>query len=431
MQNSVMVNLEGFGNVRVSEVEYTSEQLITAFTEQMNTMRGILDNQDNSSVTLAANYDKLVQAAGVLGGIAKQGVTVQLSSFSYQDYLTPQMVTDLNTVLKFMAASGIDPSGGTNLSPAQKAAAMLMWKNNAGYGLASALIDGSLQIGKLPINLDGTDPTTGQSIYTWIDLSPTKTLQSMIETEYVKTANDVISTQLLTMKNALNISTTIVSTLTDLQNLHNNLTINFPGNPNLPDGATFTPPAYTGGFPITQTSMQTYIQDYENAANAYFSPTGSSVPQPVVAAGISTTRWLSDYQTLKDFLAQLNAFQAANPNLDELTSVQPLVTTLNSVISDIDNALANNGNVPLTAMQAWIMDNYNKAFVDTGGTPNQGIIQSNLSTAMLNAQNLNQMNKQNVQASIQIFEQFYKSSAAMLKLLSKLIVDFATGTQGA
>lgn len=503
MQNSVMMALPGYGNVQVSEVEYTSTQLIQSYVPLMASIKSVLDHPTDD----ATDYASLVADANSLGLLAKSGVTISLGSFSYQDYFTSQMVQDFNKVLKYMLAAGIDPSVNPNsISPSQKTKALETWRNMGGFGLQAALIDGSLLVGQIPVQetyIDANGEVQTKTVF--FSTSPTRTFQSMVETEYVQTANNIIQKQLTTMQNALNVSTSILSTLTDLQNIQNNLQVNpvsppfippsqntptvvltttdvveppppppFPGNdqplaPGLqvivfrdqgqnylqwPLGGghgsgqiIFTSdieppgintPAHTHVISIDpphqivvanwsgQFDPNSYIPVYEAAVNAYFFP--NPIPlggppiqfsNPVALANL-VTRWQTDYNDLQDYLDQLD------PTGTQRTTLNTLANNIASVLNDISNSITNGGGAA-GGLSHWVLDN-NNTTIGTGGPTGIGAIQNNMSSAVLNAQNLNQTNKQQVQANLQVFQQFYQSTAAIMTLLSKLIVDFGTGT---
>lgn len=96
-----------------------------------------------------------------------------------------------------------------------------------------------------------------------------------------------------------------------------------------------------------------------------------------------------------------------------------LVTNLGTTVSTTPNSTAKVG------VRSWIMDNYH-TFASPEAT-SAGKIQQNITNAITAAQSTNDAQKEEVRNSLLVFEQFYKSAAAVLTSLSQLIVKMAQG----
>lgn len=107
----------------------------------------------------------------------------------------------------------------------------------------------------------------------------TRSLQAMIELDYVRAGNELIFNKMTTLQSQLQTTKDVLNTLGGLQNIHNQVVINNPGS------FTSITQFNWGGGPESSLTQTAYEQAYLKAASAYYSqpispilttPTGSS-----------------------------------------------------------------------------------------------------------------------------------------------------------
>lgn len=208
-----------------------------------------------------------------------------------------------------------------------------------------------------------------------------QSVQSLIELAYIRTANEVLENALSGLEDAITVSKAIITTLNSLQQEKNKLVITAKG----------PLPAYNEG-------------NYEELASAFF---GSAII-PTIDPTFNPATVSSLKATLDAQLAQLNGLTGgsllADPNSIYNTALQ--------VSTDI-------GADPTF----WLLDNYNQA--QTPGASNAGKFQTNLTTAITAAQTLNDQQKEEVRRYLFVFEEYYKSAAALLSKITQILERIA------
>lgn len=205
-------------------------------------------------------------------------------------------------------------------------------------------------------------------------------LQAMVELLYIKAGNDLLEGSLNALGQQVISTRDVLATLSDLQTLHNQLTIT--------NRSGFDPNAYSTS------------DDYSNAASGYFS-------------GISPTVNLSPTA-----LAQYDALKAALQNqLEILSGFDPtqvgvansLLTRTRQVLQDISDNSA----------EDWVMDNYETP------SPDSGQFQTNITFAINSAQSLSSTQQEQVRSFMFVFEEFYKSASAIQSALKEIMTHMA------
>lgn len=219
--------------------------------------------------------------------------------------------------------------------------------------------------------------------------------QALIELAYVQTANEVLSSSMASLENALGTTQKVMDTLTGLQNLHNKITVSGKGS--------LDPSAYQG------TSAE-----YQAAASGFF---GTPLVPSFTGAG---AQFNSDIKRLKANLtseiAQLSGF---TPLVNGQLDPNSLLAKCKAILTD----LAGIENSP-AKQAAWVLDNYD-ALTGTTGSASAGKIQQNLTNAITAGQSLNDTQKQTVQQYLFLFEEYYKSASSVLQAISQLISKMA------
>jgi len=232
------------------------------------------------------------------------------------------------------------------------------------------------------------------------------TLQAFIELVYVQTANDLLVSQMGSLQQLLNTTQGAMDTLTQIQNLHNLVTVKSKGT-----------------FGAGYISANQSVKGYTSAASAFF---GTPVSVSVSFAAVSG---------LAGFQAQMNSIKSQlKTEISVLTSTTPIVSATgkvdsNSLLAKLRLVLAdiNRTSAGTTAAGAvnWVTDNYNKSA--TAGVVSAGLIQQNITNAITAGQSLNTTQTESVRNYLNLFEQYYKSASAVLQAISQIIQKMADG----
>lgn len=367
------------------EVDTTSEyignlftQYIDVFAEVYNKPLGTPATSTTAAVPAAAltdtDYQDLQEAYQQLVLLA-QGI--QLPGESNVQRLNFQMAVSLDTLFKTLSVNGLDTlfqGAGASLTPAQQVAALQQWWNLAPAGLGNS-IQSAL--------------TAGQS---W------QSIQAMIELDFVKQGNDLISSQLSGLQTQLNNTQTAVQLLTQLQNLYNEVT---PANP-----GTFATPSGTG-----DTFVRNYISEGTNGSGSF---TGFNNPIQVQSTATTT-----DQTTFTGLQQQIQSLITSTLAAAGYTATDPqyqgsLAQQLQTVLNDTNQAT-----------------NLNSYIVDSQGATTQSGVQASgqygrdLANAEVAAQSINTQQQQQVNQALYVFEEFYQSAAGMLTSITQIIQNMA------
>jgi hypothetical protein len=264
--------------------------------------------------------------------------------------------------------------------------------------------------------------------------SPAQTLQSMLEIEFVGAGNAQMAGKMDFLQDALALSRQVLTSLTAVQNLANQIQVNnrlpeyiLPS----PTTTTTTTNPITGE--VTTTTVDIGILDYRKlykaSASAYFSQIfPSAVPIATAAAKL--------LQAKQDLWNQMLDLEAASP-VNTRDTKGTLANAIYLVVKDISTAfngivMANNPNLQtelFEAVKTWIIDNQDIRIDGFEGPTHAGEIQDRITAAISSAQNLEEGQRENVRRFLFIFQQFYKSAAAMITLLGQLFDKINKGIE--
>lgn len=125
---------------------------------------------------------------------------------------------------------------------------------------------------------------------------------------------------------------------------------------------------------------------------------------------------------------QLVTLRAQTP-ASALNNPNTLLARMSAVYLDIKNnfAVSTHSSIgsQFIGFQSWALDNYNKRNSLTGNLA--GSIQQDITFAVTAGQNLNDTQQQQVQSSLFLFEEYYKSASALLTKISQIIERMAQG----
>ncbi len=211
--------------------------------------------------------------------------------------------------------------------------------------------------------------------------------------------------------------------------------INIPVNPNnnsFPNGTG----AYYGTAPTDQFNMRSgynlptptqwgaYLRDgVQFSYSSFVQQLEDTFGQPVNPAPNFTQDDVVAFERLRDEInEQIITLEAVTPTTPEGTVDQEsLLAKLQTLQSDIEAAFDASADAE-SALFLWIMDSYS----DTD-SESAGLIQRNITNAIVAAQSLNDSQKSEVRRFLFVFEEYYKSSAAILQKITQLIERIAQG----
>lgn len=226
------------------------------------------------------------------------------------------------------------------------------------------------------------------------------TIQALVELVYCQTANNVITSAMASLQQALATTQNALSTLTSLQNLKNSVS---------------SVSKSTFDFDYANTSTGDYEEEYSSAASAFF---GTPI---AISFKIGNTTIVSGgspgYASFTVKMAQAkNALATQIEFLSSITDTSD-PNTLYASLKKVYNGLPNNNSY--ASVSYWVLDNYN--VTGASGAMIAGNFQTDLTTAITAGQSLNSAQQQKVQNYLFIFQQYYQSAAAILTALEQII----------
>lgn len=322
------------------------------------------------------DYDAIAQARATLLQYADQGIPINLPGLQ-TGYLNQTMAKTLDTLLKTFDIAGIGDA--SNTTDAAKAAAMQRWYDLSIAGLGEYIGDALNAV------------SSGRSI------------QAMIQLEYIKAGNDLITNKLSGLQSALSLTQKATQMLTSLQNIHNKVE---------PIPQPAVAPTGTG---------DDYVDDYKRDGDgAYLRPIPVRASASLSTADIALfnsykTEDGALYKLIEEVLPQLGNYTVADlgpPPIAALDGTLP--QALFTVYNDMKSA---------GTAQKWISDHLGTT-TDYDSTLG-GNYSRNLTVSQTAAQSLNDQQKQNVQQALFLFQEFYQSGSGMLTQLNQIIQSMA------
>lgn len=405
------------GPVTVSLNEYTSQAVAQRYTADMAVLNEILNrtvaNPAYANTTppplTSDDVTNAVDAIQDLQALAQTGIS-QSVDWAHPElatgpqttfYITSQMAGNLDQVIRSLQAAGF-----TTSTPS--IAGLQAWQGLAGAGIAALLLS-SVSIASSAQN---------------------DSLQSLVEIEYIGTANDVIFDNLISLQTALSLTSDILNTLQAIQNINNMITVN--AHTDL--GATFS--AYfdtvltqarnsLGTAAFNAMSAGKYATIYQFAASRYFARATPRANFQTIAQGAAQADSL---MTLMEYLhVYLNKLNSLNPG--QVTTPNTLAFEVNELLGAYHSVFGIvDHNSPqfdkFAAVANWIVNGR-----DTSATTT-GVIQGQLTQTITTAESLNNTQQQKVRQYMFIFEEFYKSATNILSQISQIINKMAGGISG-
>ncbi|HEV8052436.1 MAG TPA: hypothetical protein VGP47_08075 [Parachlamydiaceae bacterium] len=228
-------------------------------------------------------------------------------------------------------------------------------------------------------------------------------LQAFIELVYIRTANDVLVSQMVSLEAALATTKSAMDSLTQLQNLKNLATVKGKGQ--------FNPGAFS-----TNSSASTYT----SAASAFFAtPVSVSVSFAALSGGYAS--FLSQMQAIASQLSsQIAALSATTPLISGRVDSNSLLAKLQVVLKSI---YATHAASTQAGAIAWITDKRN--LTSSTSVVSAGLIQQDITNAITAGQSLNTTQTESVRNFLYMYEEYYKSASAVLQAITRIIQKMA------
>lgn len=407
--------------------DYTSIEMGAAYYANMNVILGIYNkvqttpaNQNIATDLTPADATAVQQAIANLLGLAQNGLVSNSTPGTSQTtnapfFMTKEMASNLDLLIRsFQAIGALNPQSAITVTQ------LAEWKD-----------------------LATTSPAI-QSLMSAIlyATAGNRSIQSIIELEYVATGNNLINDQLTSMEQALGITQNVLNTLANLQNIRNTLVV--PAS-QVYQAPTTVPGSIYGGNPA-DIQESTLMRLYRSGDIASLIPGASNFFTKAIFPQVSsqilnpTTQLLTAFgvSQFNKLIAIQKSILAFIPTLSAITDpataadTNSLLGRLKTMAHDFSTMFVNGGvqAVNLTnlaqqssALRTFLLDNNDPKFQTSGFTVNQG--QNNLTFAVTAAQGLNDQQKQLVQQYLYIFQQFYQSASAVLQAINQMITKMA------
>lgn len=297
------------------------------------------------------------------------------------------------------------------------------------------------------------------------------TLQSLIEVSYIRTANEVLYQGFNGLDRAITTTTNMLNTLKQIQTLHNAIAVSSLS-------------AFPFDYKSEYGSMEEYTKMYNRLASAYY---GTPIIPDFIfrsagAQGLdgngrllysNFAQFSSDMKVARQQLSnnivmlsgQMSSADRSNPNslyatakkvlegfpplngpsgptyvdaklwvLDgySISKGQDLAQTNPQLVSGTTGRITPGGTIINPLNSSGILVNpLGSGYLGSQGSRNNsalaGNIQQNITFAITAAQSLNDTQKQKVQQFLFVFEEYYKSAAAILSTITRMIEKMAQG----
>lgn len=327
-------------------------------------------------------------------------------------FLSVEMSASLNQIIKSLKAAGASING---TSVSISADDVVEWKS-------------------LSVNSDAIRQIVSFALDTAEDQN--RTLQALVELIYVKTGNEILTQNLNDLETALSTTKDSLKTLTSLQDLHNKIETTKKSQ----SFESYAKTIYSDGYndrPSVFIHGTSGADGVAEEASDYFTEL-----QPTVdVANLSNSDTALFLDLRNDLIQQIAILSQTTPGAGTDSEAGSLLDKLRTVKDHIDAALEetdamDNGvlvgdtDKVKDALRYWILDNENddaELGDDLDPPMEPGQVQRELTGALSAAQSLNDSQKEEVRRYLFVFEEYYKSAAAILNKITQLLERMAQG----
>ncbi len=365
--------IDGLGMVNVDHD--TTQDVVNVYDTNFAVVQAIF-HKPSTSIT-AADAAALNGALANLLALAQNGIAQSPSASLPGVTPGPSLVTSdmgrqIDLLVRSLSSVGVAP-GGADVN------GILRWQDLTGLG---QIIDLGAGAG-----------------------DRNRSLQALLELEYVGVGNQVLGDQLDSLYQAMTTTQQALQTLTMLQSVHNQV----------------------------KPEPRETISSVPGDEDEYNSLADSLYKQPIALvvnyAGQNPQDLIQQVTQLRKALAsELAKLDQLNPPTLVSGVAQRDPSSLGGAIANIltDMQAKFGSNINQSELEAWILDGYSSSGFASDAVPaNQGAIQKNLDAALLAGTNLNDMQKQNFQRYLFVFQEFYQSASSMLTTITQDIKQMA------
>jgi hypothetical protein len=410
------VAITGLGVATVNFTEYYNLNVVQAYTNLIIPLKNIFD--EPSSSVAPSDYDTILTQVQGLQQLASQGIIENNGAGeTFPSYINEQMATDLNSIMQTLAVVGIPPNpNAPPLSDQQKVAALQTWQSLPNFQInVLGALNNALEIiaTSQQYTVQIAAPGTGILTNLEVNASPGSTLQSMLNIEYIGSANSEMSAKLGLLQSAVSLSQQVLTTLAGIESISNQIRVSNPS------------PLFQ--LPSSNLDITTYTSVYQKDASAYFAQIyPSAVPVASAAQSLLTLQ--------QQLYGELLLLEKANPTAGRnvtgtlANAAYTVIQNISSVFSGI--SMQNNPelqNQLFGAVKTWILDNQNQALTNPSAQNSAGAIQNNIQNAINTGENLEETQRENVTSYLFVFQQFYKSASAILLLINQVFSKIEQG----
>ncbi len=439
------------------EFDKTDSRVATYYASQIQVIYDVFSKPSSDPITntdLGNVQTAITNLVNLAQGNSTANVQTNPDGSVQRYFLTIDMVQSLDLLLRSFQAAGV--TSGTTPTSLQTLQA---WKD---YSLLAPSIQEAL--------LEGLQAT-----------KTNRSIQSLVELDYVTAGNDLIDEKLSGLESALTLTKNLLDLMNNLQSAKNNvitMTRSASNEPypfatqatgNLSEASLNQQFAsnYQGlnslfynspQFPIPNSNLVVYNSTYlvRSLVGGLFSlhyslvtkPIGSIlyeqflVPKSLTAEGMALFSQILNYkkqlsQFLPTLLSTLGPDAAADENslysrskaiLDNLNEVfvAGAPTTLGGPVTYTLAQNITTAGDKAVALYRWLTDGNPISDLYRINTIQQGDVQKVLSQGITSAESLNDTQKESVRNFLFVFEEFYKSASAVLQRISQMIEKMAS-----
>lgn len=413
---SIILNaaVDGLGDIPVHERD-TDEAVLVEYGQSLALLTAVFnkDTQKDPPDTITPDdFDDIVEGVTRLTDLARDGLLVGGERF----FITQNMAINLNALKRSFESSEFDFGATTDIA---KIATVQRWRDLSDVGLRNVL----------------------QSAIS--ALNAHRSLQSLIELDYVRTGNEQIFTALSELQEATEATKDALLLLERVQGLHNLI---------VPDETIISDPVKTaiskweaGNISDTLTEpgevTDLFRGDFDDAFTNPINVKFDSDPSTPTPDDF-TPKNVADFNKLKGHPAQPGTpgppptlpipeipsdLQAIIDRLDRINGTGPggvneatregtLADRIEQVLEDMDGA---------PGLITWVRDQY-----DTKDSTISGNIQRRITDAITTGESVNDQQRQELRRELFVFEEFYRSSSAILLSLNRIIEKMAASISG-
>lgn len=400
-----------------AEYDYTDPSVAAEYYAQIQILNNLYNKitstpagGGSAPALTADDVTQINTALANLQNLASNGLVANSTANIYPPvvtlkkyYLTTQMANDLDLIYRSFNAVG-----ATGTPPVLTLDSLAKWKD---LSIVSPAIQNVL---------------TGAINA----VASNRSLQAMVETDYVKAGSDMIGDKLSNMNDALTVTNNVLNSLSSLQDIKNRLVVTDPSGYKLPTSAMVNKDGGVHAVDI--------MSAYRGAASAYFN--APIVPQvaptllsadgtSLSTAGVDTYKSLVAIQkSLLLFLPQLSAIVGPDGVKDPASiynRIKKIAGDLSAFFQakGVPGADLTDSKQQAIALKTYLLDNKVSAFFVPGHNAGDG--QADLNFGITSAQGLNDTQKEDVKNFLNIFQQFYQSASAILQAMTQMIEKMA------